>query len=154
VTRVVLLTALVAGCAAPAARLRADATTLSGAWRSAHVDGALAFHHPGGGAIAASWSCDVVDEDAPLDVLVNHELMQLEHPTEHGRESFVLDGRGALRAIVDARVDGVPVRITLVVWKKDGCVADAQLVGAANIVPARRADFDRFVASLSLERRR
>jgi hypothetical protein len=127
---------------------------LSSAWHAAHLDGALAFHHEAGGSIAASWSCDVVDEDAPLDVLANHALMQIEQPVEHARQHVVLDGRGALRVILDARLDGVPVSLELIVWKKDGCVVDAQLVGAPNVIPARRADFDRFTASLSLERRR
>jgi hypothetical protein len=144
-----------AGCAAPRADLRTGADALSASWtRISAADTSVALHHTSGGTIAASVACDAVDEDAPLDVLVNHVLMQIEKPIERGRHETVLDGRGALRARVGARLDGVPVEIELIVLKKDGCVVDAQLIAGAGSVEARRADFDRFVAGLSVSRRR
>jgi hypothetical protein len=155
-TRLAALLALALGaCArAPRAELHTGADALPGAWQRIGGHGArIALHHVDGGAIAASVSCDVVDQDAPLDVLVNHLLLQLEAPIERSREQLVIDGRGALRVRLGVRVDGVPVELDLVVLKKDGCVVDAQLIADATRVGARRPDFDRFVAGLAVTRR-
>ena len=144
---------LVACASAPPAVLRTAALP-SPAWIRVGVDGTtIALHHPRGGSIAASLSCDAVDEDAPLDVLVNHLLLQLEAPIEHGRRRIVLDGREAIRAGIGVRLDGVAVELDLVVLKKDGCVVDAQLAAAPAALAALRPDFDRFVAGISVARR-
>jgi hypothetical protein len=99
-------------------------------------------------------ACDAVVEDAPLDVLVNHVLLQLDSSAERERREVILDGRAARRVRLQARLDGVPVELDLVVLKKDGCVVDAQLIASAAVVHARRADFERFLAGLGLSRAR
>jgi hypothetical protein len=98
-------------------------------------------------------ACDGTDEDAPLDVLVNHALLEIDSIVERGRERFVLDGREAIRATIDARVDGVPVSLILVVLKKDGCVVDAQLAAAASELSHCAPDFARFVAGIAVTRK-
>jgi hypothetical protein len=150
-----LLAASLCACArAPGADLHTGADALPDTWRRIGGRGAtIALHNVDGGAIAANVSCDAVDQDAPLGVLINHLLLQLEAPIERSREHLVIAGRGALRVRLGVRVDGVPVELDLVVFKKDGCVVDAQLIADATRVAAREHDFDRFVAGLGLTRR-
>ncbi len=147
---------LLGACAsAPRASFRTGASSLPPAWVGVGMRGtAVALHHTDGGAIAASISCDAVDEDAPLDVLLNHLLLQIEKPVERARTAFVIDGRAALRVQLGVRLDGVPVELELVLFKKDGCVIDAQLAVDAQKFPARRADFELFLSGLSVERKR
>jgi len=148
-----VLVGLIACAGAPPATLRTGVGALSPAWTRISAGGAsIALHHADGGVIAANVACDRSDEDAPLDVLVNHLLFQLEAPVERGRERIVLDGRAATRARISVRLDGVPVELELVVLKKDGCVVDAQLVADARRLAARQADFDRFVTGLAISR--
>jgi hypothetical protein len=139
-------------CAGARPVLRTGADALPVAWTRSHVAGAvISEHHAEGGTIAASISCDAVDEDAPLDVLVNHLLLQLDGSVELSRKAINLDGRAGLRARLTAKLDGVPVALELVVFKKDGCVIDAQLAAEEHTLPLRLPDFERFVASLSVE---
>jgi hypothetical protein len=152
-TAVVLALALTA-CASAQPVLRTGADALPAAWSRGHVAGAaISEHHAEGGTIAASISCDAVDEDAPLDVLVNHVLLQLDGAVEQSRKPITLDGRAGLRVRLAVKLDGVPVALDLVVFKKDGCVVDAQLAAEEQTLPLRVVDFDRFVASLAVERR-
>jgi hypothetical protein len=141
------------GCSSTQPVLRSGADALPAAWSRSHVAGAaITEHHAEGGTIAASISCDAVDEDAPLDVLVNHVLMQLDDVVEQSRKPITLDGRAGLRVRLVAKLDGVPVGLDLVVFKKDGCVVDAQLAAEEHTLALRVPDFDRFVASLAVER--
>ncbi len=145
---------LLAGCAGSGAVLRTGASTLPASWSSASVRGTdVALHNEGGGSIAATVACDAVDEDAPLDVLANHLLLELDTRVEHSREPLVVDGRGGLRVRLSVRLDGVEVALELVVFKKDGCVVDAQLAAAPARIGALRPDFERFLAGLAMTRR-
>ncbi len=127
--------------------------TLSSPWRPLRLGGGQrAFHHPQGGAIFASASCNVSDADAPLDVLTNHLLFQLQDIEEQGREPLTLDGRAALRTRVRATLDGVPIALELVVLKKDGCSVDLQLAASPATIASRRADFERFMRGFAVER--
>ena len=110
------------------------------------------FHDVAGGSISTSSSCNVSDSDGPLDVLTNHLLFELESVHEHARVPYVLAGRAALRTTLDAKLDGVEVGLDLVVLKIDGCSVDLQLVAARGTLPARRADFDTFVAGFSFRK--
>ena len=52
------------------------------------------------------------------------------------------------------RLDGVPVKLELVVMKKDGCTVDLYLVAPRPAFDERRVDFERFVRGpVSVSRR-
>jgi hypothetical protein len=134
--------------------LRTGASALDPTWQRMKISGAsVALHHPDGAAIAASWACDQKDEEAPLDVLTNHLLFELDDRKEHGREKLQIDGRAALRTNISASLDGVPVELALVVFKKDGCVVDAQLVTRAG-GSEDEAAFVLFIGGLGFSRGR
>jgi hypothetical protein len=142
--------ALVA-CAAPR-RVSYELPTLPNAWRPVKGEDAHhLFHHDQGGAIVANSSCRVSDSDAPLDVLTNHLLFELQDVKERGRVRMVLAGRAALRTSLDATLDGVPIALELVVLKKDGCTVDLHLVTSPEQREARRADFDRFLERFTMK---
>lgn len=114
-------------------------------WRRIHVKNEdLAFAHPDGGTIFAHATCERV-EDAPLDVLANHMLFDIEIDREVSRTEMTLDGRKALRSTVIGELDGVPIEIDLVVLRKNGCVYDLGLIADRDTFPKRLADFDVFV---------
>lgn len=130
-----------------------DLGELPPAWRAVTRPGArFVAHHAAGGTIVANSACNVSDSDAPLDVLTNHLLFELQDVREHGRTALTLSGRGALRTTLEAKLDGVPIALDLVVLKTDGCSVDLQLVAAPATIEARRADFDAFVGHFHLQR--
>jgi hypothetical protein len=117
---------------------------LSHSWeRVALSEGDLAFKHEQGGTILANATCAKAN-DAPLDVLANHLLFDLEQVEEVSRNEMTLDGRRALRVHVLAELDGVPVELDVVVLKKDGCTYDFVLIGGRDAFVERRADFENF----------
>lgn len=122
---------------------------LAPAWRRVRIGGGhLAFHHHDGGSILANATCERID-DVPLDVLTNHLLFGIERRAERSRTLFPLDGRSAIRTVLDGSLDGVAVTLDLVVVKKDGCVYDLQLIAGPAAYPARRPDFDRLLAGFA-----
>jgi len=137
-----------------AGQQRVRVGTLPAAWQRVRDDGAsVAFHHASGGAIVSAISCGDGD-DVPLDVLTNHLLLGIEGRHDRARERLVLEGRAALRTQLDARLNGVPVALELVVLKKDGCTIDLYLVAPPPAFEERRADFEQFVSgSVAVSRR-
>lgn len=109
----------------------------------------VVFHHAHGGTIAASGNCNG-GEDAPLEVLANHLVFGVEPRRVLTTEALRLDDRGALLQQIEGSLDGVPVAMTLVVLKKDGCVFDLTLVGARDAVARRGADFRAFFRDFQL----
>lgn len=147
----VALVLALTSCAAPALSLRTGA--VSDRWEPIRIPRArIALHNRGGGAMLATYTCDG-PKDLSLDVLVNHALIALEPRHELWRRRFVLDGRAALRARVDAAPNGVPVSLDLVVYQKHGCVVDADLVAAPAELARLEGDFTGFVDGLSLSSR-
>jgi len=145
---------LTLGACAAARTVSYRTGALPSTWRSLHLEGAQqTFHHEAGGSIFSNSSCNVSDADAPLDVLTNHLLFELEDVKEQSRERMVLDGRAALLTRLTAKLDGVPIALDLVVLKKDGCSVDLHLVASPAVIEARRPDFERYVHGFSLSGR-
>jgi hypothetical protein len=88
------------------------------AWMSPPAAGDALPH-----TIAVDSTCNS-SEDAPLQVLTNHLLMGFTERQRITEALEQLDGREALHSRYDAKLDGVPVELELVVMKKDGCVYD------------------------------
>jgi hypothetical protein len=103
---------------------------------------ALAFHHDDLGAtVSINSTCDEY-EDVPEEALLNHLLFGMKERVFRVDETVTLDGRGALHAVVDVELDGVPVSLEVYLVRKDGCVYDMTLI-------ASRAAFDRARGALA-----
>ena len=62
----------------------------------------------------------------------------------------LVDGREALEWIVKGSVDGVEMRVNMVVFRKDGCVYDLNLVSKPESFDKARAEFQGFVTGFKL----
>jgi hypothetical protein len=90
-------------------------------------DNDLAFHKPNGGTIAVNATCRDYD-DVPPAVLLNHLLFGMTGQRYLVDEEVVVDGRGARHAVVEAELDGVPLRAEIYVVVRSGCVFDLSYV--------------------------
>lgn len=61
------------------------------------------------------------------------------------QHSFRLEGRSALRSTVDAKLDGVPITLEVVVLKKDGCLFDLTLISPPSHFELQLPAFERVV---------
>lgn len=122
-------------------------------WRFQELDrGEVVFVSPGLGTIAANSTCQEY-EDVPPQALLNHLLFGLTERRYRLEETVAIAGRGALHAIIDAELDGVPLTLEVYVLPKDGCVYDLSLVSSPDAHPRAQAAFRSFVDGfLVLER--
>ncbi len=112
----------------------------------------LAFRDDRGRAtVALDGRCGKDGDDVPLTALTRHLFLYFTERKVLSERPFTLDGRQALRTEMQADLDGVPKRFTVVVLKKDGCVYDFIYVEDMPGSPAGRLDFDRFVAGFKTQ---
>jgi hypothetical protein len=91
---------------------------------------ALAFHND---ALRATVSINATCkeyEDVPEEALLNHLLFGMRERVFRVDETVTLDGRGAVHAVVDVQLDGVPVTLEIYLVRKDGCVYDMTLIAS------------------------
>jgi len=157
-----LACALLGGaCVGCAPRARFDGTSfrkrdvayrigsLSPAWGRVHVKGNdLAFHRPSFGTVSVNARCEGYD-DVPLRVLLNQLLFGTTRRVYRTDEEVTLDGRGALHAITEAELDGVPVRLETYLLVRSGCLFDLDYVSDSS-APGRD-EFTRFVQEFHVE---
>jgi hypothetical protein len=118
-------------------------------WKRVELEDAdLAFTAPGKGSIGVHASCRNYD-DVPQSVLLNHLLFGTTHREYRLEEEVTLDGRGARHAVVEAELDGVPIRLDLYVLTRSGCVFDLSYVSGTSAPAA--AEFERFVQGFHVE---
>jgi hypothetical protein len=111
-------------------------------WVAAEVDdNDVAFYHRELGTIGVNSTCTDY-EDVPEQALLGHLLFGTRERAFRVRETVTLDGRGALHAIVDFELDGVPLTVEAYVVRKDGCVYDLTYVAGRLAHPRGRAVFD------------
>lgn len=124
---------------------------LPAGWEKTSVKGlAAAWYHPEYGATAGvAPVCEGIS-DATLESLAQQELVGLEQRemVEEGR--VAVDGREAIDWVVKGSVDGVLVVMNLVVFRKDGCVYDLNLVSKPETFDRARAEFRGFVGGFAL----
>lgn len=124
--------------------------TLPGDWQRVDVDQQdLAFHKPGQGTISAHALCEQYD-DVPHGVLLNHLLFGFTQREYVIEQDVVLDGRTSRHAVIDAELDGVPVRLEVFILTRNGCVFDLSYV-STRAAPAH-ASFHAFVRDFAIER--
>jgi hypothetical protein len=83
--------------------------------------------------------------DPSLEVLTNHLLFGFTQRELKARKTLTLDGREALDSHYQARLDGVPVELRLLVLKKNGCVHDFSYIAPAGRFGDRQADFEKLI---------
>ena len=129
--------------------------TLPAHWKQVWLEGNdLAFSEPGTGrALSVNATCEGHD-DPPLTVLTRHLLTGFTERQEVSQQLIPLSGREALRSRYLAKMDGVPVRLELVVLKKDTCVFDFSYVAPPEEAEARLADFEGLLGGFEMERSR
>lgn len=136
---------------APAKRARKEASYRVGlpgdAWRPVRnvEDVQVAWIEPGeGGVIDVHAQCD--DQgDSSLEQYTDHLRMDMTdwHVIEQKSERLV--GRASLRTVVDAQLDGMPMRHEFVVVKKNGCLFDLRYSAPPRSFAAGQPDFHRVV---------
>ena len=110
-------------------------------WRMVHQEGASVgfFSEAAGAIIEANATCRDDADAAPLGALTRQLLIGYTERAIESQKTVPLDAREALRTRVTAKLDGVPMTLDLYVMKRDGCIFDLSLRGAAGDVRARHA---------------
>lgn len=88
--------------------------------------------------------CDQSFNDASLQVLTNHLHTGISEKKALSETPLMLDGRAALRNVVQGRVDGVKIVLDSVVIKKDSCMFDFVLISPPAEYPQAVGDFESF----------
>jgi hypothetical protein len=156
---VALVLFLSTGCAYRPANARAICTgmdcyevgVLGPAWKAVTQDDGSAgyFNKAIGGVILSTASCRDDAEAAPLSSLTAHLLIGYTDRHERSSELVALSGREALRSVIDAKLDGVPIVLDLYVMKRNGCVFDLSYAAPPAGYDSGLADFQRFIAGFS-----
>jgi hypothetical protein len=108
-------------------------------------DDVLAFHHPKQGTVSITSTCSDY-EDVPEEALLNHLLFGMRERNFRSEEMVTVDGRGALHAVIDVQVDGVPVTLEVYLMKKDGCVYDMTLISSREAFDGARDVLTKLIA--------
>jgi hypothetical protein len=121
-------------------------------WRRVAVeDNDLAYHHDALGTVSINSTCTDY-EDVPEEALLNHLLFGMRERNFRGEETVTLDGRGALHAVIDLELDGVPLTLEVYVLKKDGCVYDMTLISSRQQFERARGDLAKLIAGFHVLR--
>lgn len=153
---VLLASALLVACGTPKGKVTGKAApfthgALPAGWTKTQVRGlAAAFYHSGYGATAGvAPVCEGI-KDQTLESLAQQELVGLEQRETLEEKRVTVDGREAVEWVVRGSVDGVEMRVNLVVFRKDGCVYDLNLVSKPESFDAARAEFQGFVTGFRI----
>ena len=124
-------------------------------WKKVYGDRGLTWRRqdPKGTIITVNVSCKRVG-DAPLEVLTNHLLFGLTERSYEERQLVPYLGREAERALVLAKLDGVPVKLSTMVLKRNRCVYDAFYAAAPEHFDAHRDEFEKMLAGLEIVEQR
>lgn len=95
-------------------------------WRAVDAEqAALAYRDdPHEGMVLINARCGLESDDVPLQALTQHLFLQFTDRQITSQETVPFDGREAMHTVLDAKLDGVPMRYDVWVLKKDGCVYD------------------------------
>jgi len=106
---------------------------------------ALAFRdRADGGTIVLNGRCGIDGEDVPLAALTQHLFLHFTDREILAQETFPFDRREAMRTVLSAKLDGVPMKFDVWVLKKDGCVYDLGYMAAPARFERGAAEFERF----------
>ncbi|HEY5960276.1 MAG TPA: hypothetical protein VIV60_27170 [Polyangiaceae bacterium] len=121
---------------------------LPATWQRLDVDGErLAYRDPTSDTIVSVGArCGRDADDVPLSALTQHLFIQFTERSIVDQQRIDLDGREALRTVMNAKLDGVPRRFRVVVLKKDGCVYDFSEIATSKATAQSDAVFESVVA--------
>lgn len=106
---------------------------------------ALAYRDaPDGGTIVVNGRCGVDGEDVPLESLTLHLFIRFTDREILEQAVVPFDHREAMRTVIRAKLDGVPMKFAVWVLKKDGCVYDLAYMASPTRFDRGAPDFDRF----------
>lgn len=112
----------------------------------------VAFHNNAlGSTISTDSFCEQAYNDSSLKSLTQQLLPGMQDIQILSEEPFMLSDRGALQTILSANLDGLPVKLSLVVVKKDWCLFDFFLVSNEENFMAAHQDFESFYQGFSYE---
>jgi len=89
-------------------------------------------------------------DDAPLPILARNLFISLDDAHPDRSETFPLRGREALRMDGEGSLDGVPLRMRVVVMKKDFCLYDFMYLAPPAHFETGLPDFMRYVYELQV----
>lgn len=88
--------------------------------------------------------CDQAYDDSSLKILTGHLFAGLQDVNVIEENPFLLNDRGALRTLAQAKLDGLPVMLDIVVVKKNWCLFDFYLVSAPDKYAEAAENFEEF----------
>jgi hypothetical protein len=80
-----------------------------------------------------------------LKGLESEALSALNNMQVISHESWTYNDREALRSMSEGQVDGVSVKMSLVIFKKNNCSFTLSYVGRSSLFPANQTEFSAFV---------
>ena len=94
-----------------------------------------------------SYLSDCKDPSDPgLDTITSGVLSGLNDLRYDSQKDLTFQGRGARRSVASGRVDGVPTRIDLLVFKRNQCIYIIDLIGVEANVAQNASDFEHFLS--------
>jgi hypothetical protein len=124
---------------------------LPAGWERVEVShAALAFRDArDGGTIVLNGRCGVDGEDVPLAALTQHLFLRFTEREILEQTVVPFDRREAMRTILTAKLDGVPMQFDVWVLKKDGCVYDLAFMAAPPRFARGASEFEHFVRAFA-----
>ncbi|MBI2341360.1 MAG: hypothetical protein HYY43_00645 [Deltaproteobacteria bacterium] len=108
------------------------------------------FHNDSMGAtISTDAFCGGAFEDLPLKTLDGQLFAGMEKRVVSKTDEIVLDGRGALRTVSEASIDGVRLKFDAVTIKKNNCTVDFVYMSPPENYSAGLNDFETFFKDFS-----
>lgn len=120
-------------------------------WRLVHQEGASVgyFRADAGAVIEANATCRDDADAAPLAALTRQLLIGYTDRRVESQATVPLDAREALHTVVEAKLDGVPVKLDLYVMKRNGCIFDLSYAAPPDAFARSSDDFVRFVGGFA-----
>ncbi len=103
---------------------------------------ALLFQSPNGSSISVNSFCKGSFDDGPLPLLSRQLLYGLGNQKTHSQKTFKLDGRDAIRTVVDGAMDGAQVTVDAVTLKMNECIFDFVYTSTPHDYSAGVSDFE------------
>jgi hypothetical protein len=102
-----------------------------------------------GGRVLLAGRCGTDRDDVPLAALTQHLFLQFTERKARSQDVVPFDQREAMHTIMDAKLDGVPLRYDAWVLKKDDCIYDLLYFNDPQRFDAGLSDFRRIVAGFA-----
>ena len=98
-----------------------------------------------GASIVLNGRCGADGEDVPLEALTQHLFIRFTEREIVEQKVVPFDHREAMRTVLTAKLDGVPMKFEVWVLKKDGCVYDLAYLASPSHFSHGAGEFERFV---------